>query len=120
LTGRGRYVDDLAPPSLAHAVVVRSPHAASILSMNTEAALAAPSVLTALNGRDYLTDGLGAISHAAGLMGAPDVKVQLAAVGPIATVHYPLPQALVGEPAALIVAETIDQAKNAAELTEIT
>ena len=34
LTGRGRYVDDRAPPSLAHAVVVRSPHATPAASQS--------------------------------------------------------------------------------------
>ena len=46
LTGRGRYVDDLALPGMAHAVFARSPHAhARIVSIDTAAALAAPGVL---------------------------------------------------------------------------
>ena len=40
LTGRGRYVDDVAPAGLAHIVFVRSPHAhARIVAIDTAAAL---------------------------------------------------------------------------------
>ena len=61
LTGRGSFVDDLALPELAHAVIVRSPHAhARIVSVDKAAALAAPGVLAVLTGADYLADGLGA------------------------------------------------------------
>ncbi len=123
LTGRGCYVDDVAPPGLAHAVLVRSSHAhARLVSVNKAAALAAPGVLAVLTGADYLAEGLGMIPHNAGLMGPPDVAVRLAGVGPIATRHYPMPHdrvRFVGEPAAMIVAESIEQAKDAAELIEI-
>src|SRR5262245_10047598 len=45
LTGRGCYVDDLAPANLAHAVIVRSPHAhARLVSVDARAAHAAPGV----------------------------------------------------------------------------
>ena len=54
LTGRGCFVDDLAPPGLAHAVFVRSPHAhARIVAIDKAAALAAPGVLAVLTGADY-------------------------------------------------------------------
>src|SRR5258708_14415287 len=72
LTGRGRYVDDLALPGMAHAVFVRSPHAhARIVSIDTAAALAAPGVLCVLTGADYRAEGLGPIPHNAGLMSSP-------------------------------------------------
>src|ERR1700739_3276669 len=78
LTGSGSFADDIHPPQLAHAVIVRSPHAhAQIASINTEAALGAPGVLAVLTGLDYLEDGLGPIPHGAGLMGPPDVAVRL-------------------------------------------
>ena len=67
LTGRGCYVDDLAPANLAHAVIVRSPHAhARLVSVDTRAAHATPGVLAVLTGDDYLADRLGPIPHAAG------------------------------------------------------
>ncbi len=123
LTGNGRYGDDLALAGLAHAVFVRSPHAhARIVSIGKAAALAAPSVLAVLTGADYRAGGLLPIPHNVGLMQPPDVTVRLRAA-PVATPHYPLPSdkaRFVGEPVALIVAETIAAAKDAAELLDVT
>ena len=123
LTGKGSFADDLVVPSLAHAVMVRSPHAhARIVSVKKGAALSAPGVLAVLAGADYVADGLAPIPHNAGLMGPPDVKVRTRGFTPIATAHFPMPPdkaRFVGEPIAMIVAETIDQAKDAAELIEI-
>ena len=43
VTGRGSYIDDVLPENACHAVMVRSPHAhATILSIDTDAALAMP------------------------------------------------------------------------------
>jgi carbon-monoxide dehydrogenase large subunit len=53
LTGRGRYVDDIAVPGALHACFVRSPHAhARIVSIDTAAALAMPGVVAVYTGRD--------------------------------------------------------------------
>ena len=122
LTGRGCYVDDLAPRGLAYAVFLRSPHAhARIASIEKSATLAAPGVLAVLTGADYHAEGLGPIPHAAGLMGPPDLKPRPLA-SPIPTTHYPMPQErvrFVGEPVGLVVAKTLAQAKDAAELLQI-
>jgi len=124
LTGRGRFGDDIVLPSQAHAQFVRSPHAhARIVAVNKAVALAAPGVLAVLTGADYAAAGLGAIPHNPGLSAPPDVQARLTGGGPIATLHYPLPAdraRFVGEPMALVIAETIDAAKDAAELVEIT
>jgi carbon-monoxide dehydrogenase large subunit len=124
LTGRGSFADDVSPPGLAHAVVLRSPHAhARILAIDTAAARVLPGVLALLTGADYRADGLGPIPHNAALMGPPDLAVRARGVGPIATAHYPLPAdrvRFVGEPVALVVAETIAAAKDAAERIDIT
>src|SRR5450755_2181635 len=123
LTGSGCYVDDLALSNMAHAVMVRSPHAhARIVSVDKAAALAAPGVLAVLTGADCRADGLGPLPHNAGLMGPPDLAVRLPGSTPIATRHDPLPVdtvRFVGEPVAMVVAETIDQARDAAELLQI-
>src|SRR5580765_4255894 len=117
LTGGGSYVDDLALQGMAHAVVVRSPHAhARIVSVDKAAALAAPGVLAVLTGSDCRADGLGPLPHNAGLMGPPDLAVRLPGSAPVATRHDPLPAdrvRFVGEPVAIVVAETIGEAKNA-------
>src|SRR5438270_14022788 len=122
LTGRGSFADDIRLSGLAHAVIVRSPHAhAHIRSIDKAAALASPGVLAVLTGRDYIADGLAPIPHAAGLMGPPDVAARVRGSGPIPTRDYPMPAdrvRFVGEPVALVVAGTADQAKDAAELLE--
>ena len=123
LTGKGRYGDDLVLPGMAHAVFVRSPHAhARIAAIGKAAALGASGVIAVLTGADYHADGLQPIPHNAGLMQAPDVAVRLKAP-PVTTPHYPLPHdkvRFVGEPVALVIAETRAQAKDAAELLDVT
>src|SRR5271167_371800 len=123
LTGKGRFGDDVSPPGMAHAVIVRSPHAhARIVSIDKRVARGAPGVLAVLTGADYLVDGLGPIPHNPGLSAPPDVQARLRGGPPIATRHYPMPAdrvRFVGEPVALVVAETIATAKDAAELVEI-
>src|SRR5271167_616916 len=61
LTGRGRYTDDLVLPRLAHAYVLRSPHAhVRIGSMDIRAAQQMPGVLAVLTGEDWAAEGFGA------------------------------------------------------------
>ena len=123
LTGRGCFVDDLAPPGLAHVAFVRSPHAhARIVAVDATQASATPGVLALLTGVDYIADGLGLIAHNPGLSRPPDVVPRVAGVAPIATPHWPIPAdrvRFVGEPVALVVAETIAVAKDAAELVDV-
>ena len=123
LTGRGSFGDDLVFPGLSHAVFIRSPYAhARIVAVDKRAALAAPGVLAVLIGADYSAAGLGPIPHNPGLSAPPDVQARPRGGPPIATRHYPLPAdkvRFVGEPVALVVAETIAAAKDAAELLEI-
>jgi len=123
LTGRGRFGDDIVLPRQAHAGFLRSPHAhARIVAVDKTAALAAPGVLAVLTGADYAAAALGPIPHNPGLSAPPDVQARLTNGPPIATRHYPLPAdraRFVGEPVALVVAETIAAAKDAGELVEI-
>jgi aerobic carbon-monoxide dehydrogenase large subunit len=123
LTGRGAFVDDLAPAGLLHAVFVRSPHAhARIVSIDTSAARAAPGGVAVLTGADYRGDGIKPIAHNPGLSRPPDLTPRVREVAPIATPHWPMPEdrvRFVGEPVALVVAATIAQAKDAAELVAV-
>jgi len=115
LTGRGRYTDDIDPPGCAQAVVVRSPHAhARILGMETGAATAAPGVLAVLTGRDAAADGLGRLVT---LFDVPGRDAPLFDPGrDILQSEY---VRYVGDPVALVVAETRQQAQDAAELVVI-
>ncbi|MFO0186034.1 MAG: xanthine dehydrogenase family protein molybdopterin-binding subunit, partial [Alphaproteobacteria bacterium] len=115
LTGRGTYTDDMNRPGQAHAVVLRSPHAhARILSMDVSEARAAPGVLAVLTGHDAIADGVGAL------------PVQVEVPGKDKPLFAPTRHILqtervryVGDPVALVVAETRDQAMDAAELIQI-
>jgi len=62
LTGRGAYLDDLAVAGVAHAVVLRSPHAhARITALDARMARAAPGVVAVLTSAEIAADGLKAL-----------------------------------------------------------
>jgi CO/xanthine dehydrogenase Mo-binding subunit len=53
LRGEGRYIDDISLPGMAHAAIVRSPHAhARIVSIDTSKAGALPGVVRVVTGAD--------------------------------------------------------------------
>ncbi|WP_428659869.1 xanthine dehydrogenase family protein molybdopterin-binding subunit [Reyranella sp.] len=116
LRGQGRYINDVNLPGQTYAVFVRSPHAhAKIKSINVEAAKAAPGVLAAYTGHDVKADGLG-MPKANMPRKRPDGKPMFAPQRPpLVTdrVRY------VGDPMVMVIAETLAQAKDAAELVEI-
>ncbi len=116
LTGRGAYLDDLAFDSLAHAIVLRSPHAhARIDGIDTRAAQAIPGVLAVLVAADARAEGLQPLRPTAEANVQTGEKFAFAAQPVLAAdkVRY------VGEPVALIVAETRAQALDAAELVAV-
>src|SRR3984893_10878472 len=112
ITGRGAYLDDLAFAGLTHAVVLRSPHAHAVFgAVDTEAAQAAPGVLAVLTAEDVHADGLQALRPSAEANAVTGERFVFAPQRLLASgkVRY------VGEPVALIVAETRAQALDAAE-----
>ena len=59
ITGRGKYLDDLTFQGLAHAVVLRSPHAHAVIgAVDSRTARVAPGVLAVLTAQDAAVDGL--------------------------------------------------------------
>ncbi|HXZ02267.1 MAG TPA: xanthine dehydrogenase family protein molybdopterin-binding subunit [Stellaceae bacterium] len=116
LRGRGRYTDDIDLPRKAHLYVLRSQHAAArIRAIKTGAAAAAPGVLAILTGKDAQADGLGTFSSAVRRKrpGGADNFVPPYRVLALDRVHH------VGEPVAAVVAESLAEAKDAAEFVEI-
>src|SRR5262245_57644848 len=116
LQGFGRYADDVNLPHQAYAVVVRSPHAhAAIRSVDTTAARAASGVLGVFTGEDLAADGLGDL---------PTDKSRKRPDGPPAFAT-PRPALVrgrarhVGDPVALVVAQTIEPAVDAGERAAI-
>jgi carbon-monoxide dehydrogenase large subunit len=121
--GAGRYTDDVTVAGQAYAVFVRSPHAhAEIASIDTAMALARPGVLAVLTGADYVADGLGGLSHFPNPNDANDVTVPTFRPTPQHRVldEHHLPLAVeraryVGEPVAVVVAESLIAARDGAE-----
>ncbi|HEV8439789.1 MAG TPA: xanthine dehydrogenase family protein molybdopterin-binding subunit [Methylomirabilota bacterium] len=111
LQGLGRYSDDVSLPRQAHAVIVRSPHAhARIRDIDAGEARRLPGVLAVLTGRDVAADGLGNLPTD-GARKRPDGSPAFTTPRPLLarerTRH-------VGDPVALVVAETPEQAVDAA------
>jgi carbon-monoxide dehydrogenase large subunit len=112
LTGRGHYIDDFVLPRLAHAYVLRAPHAhARIRAIDVRAASQMPGVLAVLTGEDWAAEKFGAPRPAIPRRrrdGSPMfVPPRPALAGDRAM--------LVGDPVAFVVAESVDLAKDAAE-----
>ena len=116
LRGQGRYINDVNLPGQAYAVFVRSPHAhAKIKSIDVEEAKKAPGVVAVLTGHDVAADGLG-MPKANMPRKRPDGKPMFAPQRPpLVTdrVRY------VGDPVVMVVADTLAEAKDAAELVTI-
>ena len=120
LTGRGKFNDDLPRDGEAMSFVLRSPHAhADIRSIDTTAAKAMPGVLAVLTGQDLADDGIGVFP------GPPPFFAELTKPDGSPLI-YPPQHALtsdrvryVGDPVAFVVAETLDQARDAAEAIEV-
>ncbi len=116
LSGHGRFVEDLRKDGTAHAVMVRSPVAhAKFRSIDLDAAKASPGVLAVVTGADLLQ---------AGLKPMPCITPQDSSDGtPFQSpVRYALPTDTVrhvGEAVVMVVAETEEQAQDAAERVDI-
>ncbi len=112
LTGRGRYVDDVAPEGTLHAFVVRSPLAhARIVSVDVTEAREAPGVVAVYTAADLAELGVGPLPGADGLPpGSLNPRFPVLAAD----------KALwAGQPVVLVVAETSEQAADAAELVMV-
>ena len=116
LVGSGRFINDVTLPGELHAVVLRSPHAhAEIRAIDTTGAAAAPGVLAVFTSADLAADGLGTMATTLARK-RPDGSAMFAPAHPglaVGRVRY------VGDPVALVVAESVNQAKDAAERIEI-
>jgi carbon-monoxide dehydrogenase large subunit len=123
-TGHGRFSDDFSLDGQAHAVMVRSPHPhARILGVDAARAKTMPGVLGVFTGADCMADGLGPIPHDPLPKTRYDMKLHAAGGGAIFIgPHLLLPTDKarhVGEAVAMVVAETVAQALDAAEAVEV-
>ena len=114
--GDGRYTDDIKLPGLAHGVVLRSPHAhAKIKSIDTAAAKSAPGVLAVLTSADIKAAGYGDLPVPGGLKRRDG--------SPMYRPRYPIlvedRVRWIGDSVAFVVAETVAQALDAAEMITV-
>jgi carbon-monoxide dehydrogenase large subunit len=114
LTGRGQYTDDIVLPGQTYACFVRSPYAhARIKGVDTQAASALPGVLGIYTGEHFRSVGglpCGWLITSTDNTPMKEPRHPILADG---KVRY------VGDPVALVVAETLDQARAAAALVEV-
>jgi carbon-monoxide dehydrogenase large subunit len=119
LTGQGRFSDDVNLPGQAYAVMVRSPHAhARIRGIDVAAAMAVPGAIAVLTGADAIKDGLKPIPHRP-ILGPPDIALgKRDASDKFLSPHRVLPTdkaRFAGEAVAMVVADSLGAAKDAAE-----
>ncbi|NQV79458.1 MAG: xanthine dehydrogenase family protein molybdopterin-binding subunit [Alphaproteobacteria bacterium] len=120
LVGQGRFHDDLEFDGQTYAVVVRSPHAhARLGTIDVAAARAAPGVIGVFTGADAEKAGIGHLpSPTVGVLqlkradGSPAYVPPRPVLATAAVKH-------VGDPVVLVVAESLQQAHDAADLVNI-
>ena len=116
LCGRARFTDDVHLPGEAHAAFVRSPHGhAEVRGIDVSTAAAMPGVLAVLTGEDMRAAGLGAIPPAVLLPGRGGKPM----IGPALPILAQERARYVGEPVALVVAETAAQAQDAVDAVDV-
>ncbi len=116
ITGKGRYTDDINLPNQTYAYFIRSPHAhAEIKKIDAKAALKLPGVISVLTGDDVAKDNLGGLI-CGWMIHSKDGSPMKA--GP----HPLLAQGRarhVGDPVAVVIATTREQARAAAEAVNV-
>jgi carbon-monoxide dehydrogenase large subunit len=114
--GGGRFMDDPSLPDTAYAVFVRSPHAhARVVSVNTEEARKAKKVLAVLTAADMKAANVGSVSRHPPVQGRAGAKMIMPFRPSLAgekVMH-------VGDPVAMVVAETLPAAQDAADLVQV-
>ncbi len=116
LSGRGQYTDDVAAADLACLVFLRSPHAhADIVSIDTAVAQAMPGVLQVLTGDALVAAGVRPTPAPANFKRGDGT----AAAAPVRNILAVGRVRFVGEAVVAVVAQTLEQARNAAEVVQV-
>src|SRR4030088_2562847 len=112
ITGKGRYVDDIKLQGMTYAHFVRSPHAhAKVKSIDSSAAMKMPGVVSVLTGRQIVDDKVGNLICGWAITSKDGSPMKMGAWPAMApdTVRF------VGQAVAVVIAETRNQARDAAE-----
>lgn len=114
--GKGRYTDDFNLPGQAYAVVVRSTHAHGVIrGIGIDVARAMPGVLGVWTGKDIDAAGYGPFTCGLPLKSRDGSPLLQTNRQPLATDKV----RFVGDPVAFVVADTLAQARDAAEAVEL-
>jgi carbon-monoxide dehydrogenase large subunit len=114
VAGRGRYTADIMPEGAAHAFILRSPHAhAKVRLGDTAAARAMPGVLAVYTATDV--KGMGGVPCQAPMQTADGKPMKL----PVWELLVSTEVMHIGDAVAMVVAETLDQARDAAEAIDV-
>ena len=116
LTGKGQYTADINLVNQTFATFVRSPHArAQISKIDISKAEKAPGVVKVLTGEDLSADKIGGLIAGWKIVSQDGKDMKVPPHPPLAkdTVNY------VGDHIAIVIAETLEEAKNAAELVNV-
>ena len=116
ITGKGHYTDDINRPGQSYAFFIRSPHAhAAIKSIDAKAASTMPGVLAILTGADLAADKIGNLICGWMIHSKDGSPMKMAPHPALANgkVCY------VGDPVAVVIADTLAQARDAAEKVKV-
>ena len=124
ITGKGRFSDDVNLPRQVYAIMLRSPHAhAHIRGIDSRKALALPGVVTVLTGADLRADDIKHIPYNVFTLHPAEVQlVNTDGTRPFVTPCYSMAiekVRYVGEVVAMVIAQSVDIAKDGAELIEV-
>jgi carbon-monoxide dehydrogenase large subunit len=109
--GRGRYIADLTEPNALHGVVVRSSHAhARIVAIHADAARRLPGVAAVLTGIELAADNIGPLPCA-----VTNIPMATPLIVPPCHALARDEVRYVGEPVAFVIAESAEEARDAAE-----
>src|SRR5437667_1721323 len=112
ITGKGRYVDDIKLQGMTYAHFVRSPHAhAKVKSVDSSAAMKMPGVIAVLTGSELVADKIGNLICGWAITSKDGTPMKMGAWAAMApeTVRF------VGQAVAVVIAESKNQARDAAE-----
>ena len=116
ITGKGQYTDDISRPGETRALFVRSPHAhARIKKVDVDAARKMPGVLAVLTGAELATDKIGNLICGWMIHSKDGSPMKMSAHPAIASGKA----CYVGDPVAVVVAETMAAARDAAEKVQV-
>jgi aerobic carbon-monoxide dehydrogenase large subunit len=124
VAGKGHYADDFNVEGQVYAWMVRSPHAHAVIrSIDGREALAVPGVLAVLTGADFIADRLNPIPNKTFSLHPAEIPlINSDGTAAFNIPDYPLPAdktRFVGEPLAMVIAESVAAAKDGAEAVVI-